>query len=75
MTAYINDFGWIEIMRSCTGFILWIFTIVVMVGCSSSSVVGEAEMSRGEKSSRVGISNMGEGPEVYGSIRMGGSFR
>lgn len=62
-------------MKSYTKYILLFISVVLVAGCGSTSAVGGAEMSRGDKDSRIGVSNTGEGTEMYGSIRMGGSFK
>lgn len=61
-------------MRNYTKYIA-LFVSLIVAGCNSTSTVGGAEISRGDKGSRVGVTNTGEGAEVYGSVRMGGSFR
>lgn len=62
-------------MKSYTKYIFVLIAMMLVAGCSSTRAVGEAEMSRGDHGSRVGISNVGDGPEVYGSIRTGVSFK
>ncbi|MGL4675010.1 MAG: hypothetical protein ACRCXK_09135 [Wohlfahrtiimonas sp.] len=62
-------------MKSYAKYILLFVSMAFVGGCSSTKAVGEAEMSRGDNGSRVGISNMGDGPEMYGSIRTGVSFK
>lgn len=52
-----------------------LFVAFVVAGCNSTSTVGGTEISRRDKGSRVGVTNTGEGAEIYGSVRMGGSFR
>lgn len=61
-------------MKNYTKYIFLFEMMMFVAGCSSTRAVGEAEMSRGDNGSRVGVSNMGDGPEVYGSIRTGVSF-
>lgn len=62
-------------MKNCTKCILLLVSMIFVVGCSSTSAVGGAEVSRGDNGSRVGVSNTGDGTQVYGSVRMGGSFK
>lgn len=61
-------------MRDFTKTIILLMSIIFVVGCGSTSAVGGAEVSKGDKGSRVGVSNTGDGTEVYGSIRMGAKF-
>jgi len=62
-------------MKNYTKYILLFVSMVFVAGCNSTRAVGETEISRGNKGSRVGISNLGDGPEMYGSIRTGVSFK
>lgn len=61
-------------MKNCARCLIVGIAIIFAAGCSSTKAVGGAEMSQGSKGSRVGISNTGDGTEMYGSIRMGAKF-
>lgn len=61
-------------MKIYTKCMLVILSLVFAAGCASTTAVGGAEVSRGDKGSRVGMTNMGDGPEMYGSLRVGSSF-
>lgn len=54
--------------------LLLTLSMMFVTGCASTKAVGEVEASRGDKGSRVGVSNMGDGPQMYGSLRVGSSF-
>ncbi len=62
-------------MKNYTKYIFVLMAMMFVAGCNSTRGVGEVEMSRGDNGSRVGVSNMGDGPEMYGSIRTGVSFK
>lgn len=74
MVVYFSRSEWGIIMKNYAKYLFLFVTMTFVAACGSTSAVGGAEVSRGDKGSRVGVTNMGDGPEMYGSLRAGASF-
>lgn len=62
-------------MKNSIKYMFLLLTMALLVGCGSTKTVGGAEVSHGDKGSRVGIVNNGDETSMYGSVRAGGSFK